>query len=633
MTISENWSIQQACDLYNIAGWASGYFGINNQGHLEFQLKTQHDIQTIDLFDLVKHIKAQGIALPVLIRFTDILHHRLSRLNNAFSQAMAQGRYQGTYTSIYPIKVNQQFSVASEISAHNVTPIGLEAGSKTELMAVIALADTNSELIVCNGYKDREYIRTALIGSQLGFKIYLVIEQPSELDSIAREAKSLGVSPLLGVRVRLSAAESGKWQNTGGAKSKFGLSTGQLIDLVPRLQQYNLSNNLQLLHFHLGSQITDISDISKGMAECAQYFAAMHQYNIPIDTIDVGGGLSVDYDGTNSRNYFSMNYSMEEYASTIVDAINKVCQQTGINHPNIISESGRAITAHHSVLITNVIEVESPPYDISSNDEITSQNVDLKLITQYLHKLQQNESDPGETLHATFSLLNSINAQFSVGEISLSEKNLAEKSYYKICKLAQSKLKIRGDKHVEILNDLNEKLAHKYFCNFSLFQSLPDIWAINQTFPIMPIHKLKIRPDQQSVLFDITCDSDGRIDNYVTGEGIHSNVPLHKISPKEDYYLGIFLVGAYQEILGDMHNLFGDTNTVNVKITTTGYELTNIQCGETVDYILKHIHYNTEELISIYKKRINQANLTPQQRESYFVELSNSLKGYSYLLS
>jgi len=635
MTTTDNWSIQQARALYNISGWASGYFDINNEGHLQVQLPNQNqdETQTVDLYDLVHHVKAQGIALPVLFRFTDILHHRLGRLNKAFARAIDQSHYKGTYTTVYPIKVNQQFSVASEISAHNSAPIGLEAGSKTELMAVLGLADTKSALIVCNGYKDREYIRTALIGCQLGFKIFLVLEKPSELDSIVREANRLGVSPLLGVRVRLSAAGSGKWQNTGGVKSKFGLSTGQLIELVQQLQHYQLSNNLQLLHFHLGSQITDINDISKAMAECARYLAAMHKLNISIDTIDVGGGLGVDYEGTHSRNYFSMNYSLDEYASTIVGALHKVCQQIGIRHPHIISESGRAITAHHSVLITNVIEVETPPYVDTSTDVIKSDNADLERITNNLHKLNRSETDPEESLHESFTLLNRVNTQFSLGEASIEEKYLAEKTYFKICKLVQNKLRLSNGNHSEVLNDLSEKLAHKYFCNFSLFQSLPDIWAINQTFPIMPIHKLTKRPDRQGILFDITCDSDGRIDNYVNGIGIQSNVPMHNLSPKEEYYLGVFLVGAYQEILGDMHNLFGDTNTVNVKITTDGYELTNIQCGETVDYVLKHIHYDTEKLLGVYQKRINQANLTPQQREFYYSELSNSLKGYTYLLS
>jgi len=630
MTTSD-WSIEQARELYNISGWGSGYFDINNQGHLEVRLKDSQSTQNVDLYNLVNQIRAKGIALPVLLRFTDIIHHRLTTLNKAFSTAIDETKYEGTYTTVYPIKVNQQFSVTREISTHNSTSSGLEAGSKTELMAVLALAHAKSALIVCNGYKDREYIRAALIGSKLGYKIYIVIEKRSELESIVQEANDLEISPLLGVRVRLSAAGSGKWQNTGGVKSKFGLTSGQLIELVHQLQQHKLTSKLQLLHFHLGSQITDISDISKGMAECARYLAEMYQLEIPIDTIDVGGGLGIDYEGTSSHNYFSMNYTVDEYANTIVSALKNVCLQTNIKHPNIISESGRAITAHHAVLVTNVIEVEAPPYADMTEDEIKYDNTDLSLLSKYLDELSHIENNPVETLHKSSILINNINTQFSAGMVSLTEKYLAEKYYFKISKRVQNRLRLNDSEHGEVLVDLNEKLAHKYFCNFSLFQSLPDIWAINQIFPIIPLHKLRERPEQQGVLFDITCDSDGRIDNYVNGSGIQSSLALHNITAQEEYYLGIFLVGAYQEILGDMHNLFGDTNTVNVELTTEGYELTNIQKGETVDYILNHIHYDTDKLLSIYKTRIKQADITPQQRESYFIELSNILDGYTYL--
>ncbi len=625
-----DWSTQQSRALYNFSGWGSGYFDINGQGHLEVKPNHQQANHAIDLYDLVKQINAQGVALPVLLRFTDILHHRLDTLNQAFSQAIEYYKYEGAYTAVYPIKVNQQFSVVNEISSHNSSAIGLEAGSKTELMAVLALAHAKSALIVCNGYKDRDYIRTALIGGQLGFKIYLVIEKQSELENIIREAKSLGVSPLLGVRIRLSAAGSGKWQNTGGTKSKFGLTAGQLIEFIQQLHKHDLTHTLQLLHFHLGSQITDLLDISKGMAECARYFVEMTQRNIPINTIDVGGGLGVDYEGTCSRNYFSKNYSVKEYANTIVNALHKACEQAGINPPNIVSESGRSITAHHAILVTNVIEVETPPCADTIKDEWQSDHPDLQQILTYLHEIDQHGNNPVETLSKASTLIDTINTQFSIGQVSLAEKDLAEKYFFKLSKLAKNKLEFNNQQHAEIPDELNEKLVHKYFCNFSLFQSLPDIWALNQTFPIVPLHKLDECPDQQGILLDITCDSDGRIDNYVSHTGVQSSLPLHKLSSKENYFLGIFLVGAYQEILGDMHNLFGDTNTVNVKITASGYELTNIQSGDTVDYVLKHIHYDMKELLGIYKVRIQQADITPQQKKSYFIELSNSLKAYTY---
>ncbi|WP_455203448.1 biosynthetic arginine decarboxylase [Kaarinaea lacus] len=625
-----HWTIEDTRQAYNIAHWGDGYFDINAKGHLVV-LPNADTSSAVDLYQLVDEINDAGLSLPVLVRFTDILHHRIRHLHNAFERAMEQKHYQGHYVAVYPIKVNQQFNVVDEIVKHQQHAVGLEAGSKTELMAVLALSTPNQNVIVCNGYKDREYIRLALIGRRLGHKIYIVIEKMTELELVIQESKNINIEPLLGIRARLSTVGSSKWQNTGGEKSKFGLSANQIIVVLDRLKATGLLPSLRLLHYHLGSQIANIDDVEQGMTECSRYFAELHRLGAPIDVVDVGGGLSVDYDGTQSRNYFSMNYAIEDYAEHIVDHLQQTATALQLPQPDIFTESGRAMTAHHAVLITNVIDVEQSHQDDISIAQIQPQNENTKSLSLLIEQLNLPSSRPIEILNKTKQQLLNIQKQFAAGAVSIEEKAACEKMFYLICHQIRQQLKPSSRAHREALDELNEKLADKYFCNFSLFQSLPDIWAIGQVFPIVPLHKLDQQPTRRGSLHDITCDSDGRIDLYVDGDGVESSLPLHAVNQGSHYYLGVCLVGAYQEILGDMHNLFGDTNSVSVVQSNDGYQLEQVRRGDSTDYILNHIHFDPDHMLTAYKDQLKQANINKDEYIHFLEELEQGLTGYTYL--
>jgi arginine decarboxylase len=625
-----HWTIEDTKQLYNIAHWSEGYFDINEQGHLSAR-PTGHGGFAVDLYQLISEINDSDLSLPVLVRFTDILHHRINRLNQAFASAKATHNYQGNFTAVYPIKVNQQFSVVNEIIANQSHLVGLEAGSKSELMAVLGLSNPANSVIVCNGYKDREYIRIALIARHLGHRIYIVIEKNSELDLVINESQNLGIEPLLGVRARLSTVGSSKWQNTGGEKSKFGLSAEQILHITAKLKTHGLLSSLKLLHFHLGSQIASIDDIRQGMSECVRYYSELHRLGAPLTVVDVGGGLSVDYDGTQSRSYFSMNYTQEDYADIIVSSLKHTANRDGLPEPDIITESGRAMTAHHAVLIMNVIEVEQlhERYFNLPEETINTENTDV-LKTLYA-QLENPVAKPIEIFLKTKERITSIQQQFTNGSVSLEEKAQCEQIYFAICHTVKNRLNPSSRAHRETIDELNEKLADKYFCNFSLFQSLPDVWAINQVFPIVPLHRLAEKPEQRGTLHDITCDSDGRIDSYVDADGVESSLPLHKINHEQPYYLGVFLVGAYQEILGDMHNLFGDTNSINVNLTADGYRLEQARHGDRTDYVLRHIHFDPDKLLAAYKEQLNLADISKQQYIQYLDELESGLTGYTYM--
>ncbi len=625
-----DYDTQHSRDIYNITHWSGGYFDVNGDGHLAVRPKRAADTPGIDLYALTREIHETGLTLPVLVRFTDILHDRVDTLCDAFGQAMEQEGYEGGYTAVYPIKVNQQRSVVEEILARGAGRVGLEAGSKPELMAVLALSGGGGRVVVCNGYKDREYIRLALIGRQLGHRVYLVVEKLSELETIIRESHDLGVKPLIGMRMRLASLGAGKWQNTGGEKAKFGLSAAQVLAVVERLRGADMLDCLQLLHFHMGSQIANIRDIQRGLREAGRYYAELYGMGVNIRCVDVGGGLGVDYEGTRSRSDCSMNYSVQEYARNVIHSLWETCSDHGLPHPDVISESGRAMTAHHAVLITNVIDIERAP----EAGAVSRPEDDDPLI---LHDLWQGlENLTGrsalETYHDAAHWLGEARDMYVHGVLSLDQRARAEGLYFATARAVQPLLVPTNRAHRQLLDELNEVLADKYFLNFSVFQSIPDVWAIDQLFPVVPLHRLDEEPTRHAVIEDLTCDSDGRIDHYVARDGVESTLPLHQLRSGEPYLLGIFMVGAYQEILGDMHNLFGDTDAINVELQPDGsHRLTQADQGDTVEDVLRYVHFNAEDLLNSYRRKVAEAELSDAQRQQYLQELEAGLTGYTYL--
>jgi arginine decarboxylase len=626
-----DWHIRKAREVYNVPYWGGGYFDVNDQGHVIVRPDRNPDHDGLDLFALAAELRAQGLSLPALVRFVDILRDRVDVLCNAFARAMAEDDYRGAYTAVYPIKVNQQRSVVDAIRSHGGPCVGLEAGSKPELLAVLALSFAERGVIVCNGYKDSEYIRLALIGRKLGHRVYIVVEKLSELEVIIRESRAMGIAPMLGLRVRLASIGAGKWQNTGGEKSKFGLSATQVLRVVERLREAGMLDCLQLVHFHLGSQIANIRDIQRGMREAARYYAELRRLGAGVNTMDVGGGLGIDYEGTRSRSFCSINYSVDEYAKNIVHIVWETCAEQDLPHPDIITESGRAMTAHHAVLITNVIDLEQVP-DLGS---LAAAEDDEPLIISDLRALYEadvNTRSAVEAYHDAAHWLGEAQGMYTHGVLTLEQRARAEELYFAICRKVASLLQAPARSHREVVDELHEKLADKYFCNFSVFQSVPDVWAIEQIFPIMPLHRLDEPPTRRAVLQDVTCDSDGRISYYVDREGIETTLPLHSIEPGKHYLLGLFLVGAYQEILGDMHNLFGDTDSVDVSLTADGgYELHNPRNGDTVGDVLRYVHIEAGELLDVLRGKLAGAALDDEQRAAFLTELEAGLSGYTYL--
>ncbi|WP_428609418.1 biosynthetic arginine decarboxylase [Sedimenticola sp.] len=611
---------------YGIHRWGDGFFGINEQGHVVARPIRDGDVE-IDLYRLAHEVKKTGLSWPVLLRFTDILHERVSALCGSFGSAMEEFDYTGRYMAIYPIKVNQQRSVVEEVLAKEEGSVGLEAGSKPELSAVLAHAPQGG-VIVCNGYKDSEYIRLALIGLKLGHRVYIVIEKPSELELVLSAAEELGVEPLLGVRVRLSSSGTGYWQDSGGQKSKFGLTAMQVLKLVKRLDSVGKLDRLQLLHSHIGSQIPNLRDIRRGMGEVARFFGELHRLGAAIKVVDVGGGLGVDYEGTSSRHDCSMNYSMESYSREVVKAIARICQEQELPHPNIFSESGRAMTAHHAMLMVNVIDSDPAPETLEriqlpeDAPEVLSSLAELVGLDDYSVTELYQEARHG---------LEEAHDMFERGVLDLEQRALAEGIFNTICSQLMPRLSSSSRRHRELLDQLREQLSDRLFCNFSLFQSLPDVWAIDQVFPVMPLHRLNEEPKRSAVLHDLTCDSDGCIENYVDQDGVESTLPVHHLIPSEPYLLGIFLVGAYQEILGDMHNLFGDTDAVNLELDDKGgYRLTQPEQGDSVDELLRYVHFSPEVMLEKYREKMAVMGLDSEETASLFSELEAGLHGYTY---
>ena len=620
-----SWSIEKAKEHYNIAQWSQGYFNISDEGHLCASPYPERGTK-IDMPKLIDELLAQGLRFPLLIRFTDILQHRVHTLQKAFSLAMEKQSYEGGYLSIYPIKVNQQLSVAEVIQQQ--PNVGLESGSKSELLAVLALAGLKPcTTIICNGYKDREYIRFALIGQQLGHRVFIIIEKLSELALVLEEAEKMKISPTLGIRVRLASIAKGKWQNTGGEKSKFGLTAYQVLQCLEQLNVAKKMDCLQLMHCHLGSQISNIRDIQRGVSECAHFYTELHSLGANIRFFDIGGGLGVDYEGTNSRSTCSINYSWEEYANCVVTVISGVCQQQNLPEPHIITESGRGLTAHHAVLVTNIIDVEKS--DTAVPVHVESELLVLQQMQEALSTLSARNAI--EVYHEMDYWLKEMHQQFQLGYATLRERAAAEQIYARA--MMQVRLLLQPDvrHHQEVIESINEKLADKLFCNFSVFQSLPDVWAIEQIFPIMPLSHLDQKPVRRAVLQDLTCDSDGRIDHYVDGQGIETSLPLPECAEK-DLYLGFFMIGAYQEILGDLHNLFGDTDSVHVRLNAKGdYDISNQQAGESSAQVLRSVSFDQAYLTRAYQHQMQRAKLSAELKQEYLAYLEYGLQGYTYL--
>ncbi|WP_304524934.1 biosynthetic arginine decarboxylase [Halomonas sp. I5-271120] len=621
---------------YNIDQWGSGYFDVDDQGHaLVRPLGSEVEGPSLPLDGLVDELRAAGLRLPVLVRFTDILHDRVEQLCAAFDSVMQDETYGGGYTAVYPIKVNQQRRVVEEILATQERGrgrVGLEAGSKPELLAVLALSGDGPSLIVCNGYKDREYVRLALMGEKLGHKVYLVVEKFSELELILEEARRLEITPRIGLRARLASVGKGKWQNTGGEKSKFGLTASQILEVVERLREADSLESLQLVHFHLGSQIANIRDIQRGLRECARFYQSLRELGAPVDTVDVGGGLGIDYEGTRSRSECSINYSMREYAGNVVAAFRQACDAEGLPHPHLISESGRALTAHHAVLITNVIGEErigeAPPASR------TSQDGEVQELWRVHDQLAASQEPRGlvEAYHDLVQAMAELQDRFVLGLADITARAEGEAVYFAACGRLRGQLDARNRAHREILDELAEKLADKLFVNFSLFQSVPDVWGIQQIFPVLPLSGLDREPTRRAVVQDITCDSDGRIDSYVDGQGVEATLPLPDWQHDDEKLLGFFLVGAYQEILGDLHNLFGDTDSVDAALDANGdWVLSEPIQGDDVAKVLGYVNFDAEVLRRHLSRQLEASGLPEAQRRAFLDDLHAGLKSYTYL--
>jgi len=633
---AEPWTIESARSLYNIEGWGIGFFDINEAGHVVVRPDREKTDRELDLFDLANDLEEQGVGLPLLLRFSDILRSRIESLNERFSQARAEFNYEGGYTTVYPIKVNQQRHVVEEIVEFGkVAGVGLECGSKPELQAVLGLAEHTDHMIVCNGYKDEEFMRLALMGQKLGHQVFIVLEQLSEVDVLLQVADELGVTPTAGVRIKLYSEGSGRWAKSGGEKSKFGLSTAQLVKLVDRLKSEGRLDILKLIHFHLGSQITDIRYIKAGLQEVSRYYAELRGLGVDITHVDVGGGLGVDYDGSNSTSQASVNYSLQEYADDVIYTIAEACRQHELPMPHIISESGRALTAHHALLLLSVIDVESQADNAvpDLSDEHPTLLHEMAADFASLSKQRVSKKRVREVYHdATFD---KERAQefFNSGVLTLRDRAIAEQIYLSTIAVVAKIAQRDRDEYSDIIDDLEATMVDRYFCNFSLFQSLPDSWAIDQIFPIMPIHRLNEEPTRRGTIQDVTCDSDGKIETFIGDRTPHKSLELHPFNDGDPYIIGIFLTGAYQEILGDLHNLFGDTNAVHIRLSETkGYEVTDLVHGDTVTEVLDYVQFRGSDLLATFRRKVaNATGLARQEANTFIADYIAGLEGYTYL--
>jgi len=619
-------------NIYNTSFWGDGYFKVTDGN-----LSVVAEQGTLKLTTLVEKLKEEGVALPALVRFDHILRDRVSRLCNAFQKAREKESYEGQYVCVYPIKVNQQRWVVEElIGAHNPDEnriVGLEAGSKPELMACLALMKEPPSILVCNGYKDREYIRLALAGTKLGLKVFIVIEKMDELPIVIEESKRLNVRPNLGLRARLDTIGLGKWQNTGGEKSKFGLNARKILASCELLAEANMLDCLTLLHFHMGSQVSSAKDIEECVAEAANVWASVRDLGAPLSWLDVGGGLGVDYEGTRSRSTFSINYSVDEYAAVIVRAIRATCDQKNMPHPNIITESGRNLTAHHACVLVPVLAIESPLDNVNPKEPESDSSL-LTALWGCYNRLKEGVQPRGllELFHQVDYTFDEVKKSFPRGVITIKEKATAETLYVSCLDLLRRSMDPKVKNHQDILDEIHSRLAEKLFLNFSIFQSIPDKWGIAQIFPVMPLKDIdSVSNLRRGKIQDITCDSDGQIDDYVDGMGIEQTFPMPSNFKSGDV-LGLFLVGAYQEILGDMHNLFGDTHAVNIAVTgEEEFTILGQQEGDSIEDVLNYVKYDVELISKQLQDRCISADVSDEDRKQFEKWLVQSLKNYVYL--
>lgn len=626
------WRIEDSEELYNTTGWGTSYFGINDKGHVV--VTPRKDGVGVDLKELVDELQIRDVALPMLLRFSDILDNRIEKTARCFEQASKEYGYKGQNFIIYPIKVNQMRPVVEEIISHGKKfNLGLEAGSKPELHAVIAVNTDSDSLIICNGYKDESYIELALLAQKMGKRIFLVVEKLNELKLITKMAKQLNVRPNIGIRIKLASSGSGKWEDSGGDASKFGLTSSELLEALDFLDKKEMQDCLKLIHFHIGSQVTKIRRIKTALREASQFYVQLHAMGFKVEFVDIGGGLGVDYDGTrSSSSQSSVNYTIQEYVndsiSTLVDASDK----NEIPHPNIITESGRALTAHHSVLVFQVLETATLP-EWDDEEEVSE---DAHELVRELYSIWDtlNQNKMLEAWHDAQQIREEALDLFSHGIVDLKTRAQIERLFWSITR--EINQIASGLKHApDEFRGLSKLLADKYFCNFSLFQSLPDSWAIDQIFPIMPLHRLDERPDRSATLQDITCDSDGKIANFISTKNVSHYLPVHSLKNKEPYFMGVFLVGAYQEILGDMHNLFGDTNAVHISVNEKGYNIEQIIDGETVAEVLDYVQYNPKKLVRTLEtwvtKSVKEGKISVEEGKEFLSNYRSGLYGYTYL--
>ena len=626
------WRVEDSAELYNINGWGLKYFSINDKGHVV--VTPREDSMPVDLKDVMDELRVRDISAPVLLRFPDILDNRVEKISRCFKCASEQYNFTGKNYIIYPIKVNQMKPVVEEIVSHgNKFNIGLEAGSKPELHAVLATDIAENALIICNGYKDENYIELALLAQKMGRKIYLVVEKLNELRLIADISKRLKIKPNIGIRIKISSSGSGKWEMSGGDQSKFGLNSSELLEALDFMERRELKDSLKLIHFHIGSQITKIRRIKNALREAMQFYVQLSKLGFNIDFVDIGGGLGVDYDGTrNSANESSMNYSIQEYANDAIYTLVDACEKNNLKQPNIINESGRSLTAHHSILVFDVLETTTLPI-CKDNEEVSSD--DHELIRE-LYDIWDNLNNQNlfESWHDALQIREEALDLFSLGLLDIRSRAMMEKLFWSIAREA-GEIASSMKHPPEEMKNIAKMIPDKYFCNFSLFQSLPDSWAIDQIFPIIPISRLDEKPTKLATLQDITCDSDGKVANFISDHGSANAIQLHPLKPGEPYYIGVFLVGAYQEILGDMHNLFGDTNAVHISVYSDHYDIDQVFDGETVADVLEYVQYNPKKLVRNVEGWVTSSMksgiITPEEGREFLSTYRSGLYGYTYL--